>query len=102
MSKLHTETVPAKHNTRHKANVRQVVGRQIVREGGKSTRQTLLNFPSPKSFNYYWLLFFYFNIVHLLWTNNNKEHLGLACAHTFTGILVNVLLPVLSLMRHYT
>jgi hypothetical protein len=38
-----------------------------------------------------------------LWTNNNKENLGLACAHnTFTGILVNVLLPVLSAVRHYT
>ena len=44
---------------------------------------------SLKSLNYYWLSFFYFNIVHLLWTNNNKEHLGLACAHnTFTGIVV--------------
>ncbi len=27
MSKLHTETVPAQHNTRHKANVRQTDGR---------------------------------------------------------------------------
>ena len=27
MSKLHTETVPAQHNTRHKANVRQADGR---------------------------------------------------------------------------
>ncbi len=38
MSKLHTETVPAQHNTRHKANVRQTDGRKIMREGGKSTR----------------------------------------------------------------
>ena len=27
VSKLHTETVPAQHNTRHKANVRQTDGR---------------------------------------------------------------------------
>ena len=27
LSKLHTETVPAQHNTRHKANVRQTDGR---------------------------------------------------------------------------
>ncbi len=27
MSKLHTETVPAQHNTRHKANGRQIDGR---------------------------------------------------------------------------
>ena len=27
VSKLHTETVPAQHNTRHKANVRQTNGR---------------------------------------------------------------------------
>ncbi len=27
LSKLHTETVPAQHNTRHKANVRQKDGR---------------------------------------------------------------------------
>jgi hypothetical protein len=27
LSKLHTETVPAQHNTRHKANIRQTDGR---------------------------------------------------------------------------
>ncbi len=68
---------------------------KIDKERRREERETLLNFPSPKSLNYYWLLLYYFNIVRLLWTNNNKENLGLAYAHnTFTGILVNVLLPV--------
>jgi hypothetical protein len=33
MSKLHTEVVPAQHNTRHKANVRQTDERCVSREG---------------------------------------------------------------------
>ena len=64
---------------------------------------TLLFLPSLKSLNYYWLLFFYFNIVHLCGPITYKSILVLACAHnTFTGILVNVLLPVIPLMRKYT
>ncbi len=60
-----------------------------LRDEGGEENETLLYLPSLKSLNYYWLLFFYFNIniVHLLWTNNTYEHLGLACAHSaFTGI----------------
>ena len=102
MSKLHTETtVPA--STTQDTRQTEADRWKIDCERRREERETLLIFPSPKSLNYYWLLLFYFNIVHLLWTNNHKENLGLACAHnTFTGILVNVLLPVLSHMRHYT
>ena len=64
VSKLHTETVPAQHNTRHKANVRQTDGRWIVGGDGESTK-TLLRCPSPKTLNYYWLLLYYFNNVHI-------------------------------------
>ena len=42
-------------------------------ERRREEHKTLLNFPSPKSLNYYWLLLFYFNIVHSLWTNNIKS-----------------------------
>ncbi len=53
--------------------------------------KTLLDFPSPKPLNYYWLLIFYFNIVHLCGSITYKSLLGLACAHnTFTGIPVNL------------
>jgi hypothetical protein len=93
-------TVLAQHNTRHKANVRQTDGRKIMREGGSEEHKTLLSFPSPKSLNYYWLLIFYFNIVHLCGPISYKSLLGLACAHnTFTGIPVNVLLPVIPHIR---
>ena len=94
MSKLHTETTVPASTTQ---DTRQTEADRWKKdcERRREERETLLIFPSPKSLNYYWLLLVYFNIVHLLWTNNNKENLGLACAHnTFTGILVNVLLPV--------
>ncbi len=63
--------------------------------------KTLLDFPSPKSLNYFWLLLiFYFNIVHLCGPITYNSLLGLACAHnTFTGIPVDVLLPVIPHMR---
>ncbi len=35
MSKLHTEVVPAQHNTRHKANVRQTDERWKKRDEGE-------------------------------------------------------------------
>ncbi len=55
MSKLHTEVVPAQHNTRHKATL----GRQM--KNGRSAMKerkskTLLYLPSLKSLHYYWLL----------------------------------------------
>jgi hypothetical protein len=34
-------------------------------ERRREEHKTLLSFPSPKSLNYYWLLIFYLNIVHL-------------------------------------
>ncbi len=42
MSKLHTETVPAQHNTRHKANGRQTDGRQIMRRRRGRARDSSL------------------------------------------------------------
>ncbi len=70
------------------------------RKGDGEEHKTLLDFPSPKSLNYYWLLIFYFNIVHLCEPITYKSLLGLACAHnTFTGIPVNVLLPVIPHLR---
>ena len=68
MSKLHTETVPA--STTQDTKQRKTGNWKIDCERRREESKTLLNFPSPKSLNYYWLLLFYFNIVHLLWTNN--------------------------------
>ncbi len=33
-------------------------------ERWREEHKTLLRLPSPKSLNYYWLLIYYFNIVH--------------------------------------
>jgi hypothetical protein len=38
----------------------------------KEEHKTLLVFPSLKSLYYYWLVIFYFNIVHSLWTNKKS------------------------------
>ena len=58
----------------HKTQSKRKTGRwKIDGERRREEHKTLLNFPSPKSLNYYWLLLSYFNIVHLLWTNNNKS-----------------------------
>ncbi len=88
----------AQHKTQSK---RKTGNWKIDCERRREEHKTLLSFPFPKSLNYYWLLLFYFNIVHSLWTNNikHKEHLGLACAHnTFTGILSEVGANLLSLI----
>ena len=90
-------TSAAQHKTQGK---RKADRWKIDCERRREERETLLIFPSPKSLNYYWLLIFYFNIVHLCGPITYKSLLVLACAHnTFTGILVNVLLPVIPHMR---
>ncbi len=101
MSKLHTDsTSAAQHKTQGK---RKADRWKIDCERRREEHKTLLRFPSPKSLNYYLLLFYYFNNVHLCGPITYKSLLGLACAHnTFTGIPVNVLLPVIPHMREYT
>ncbi len=39
----------------------------------REEHKTLLVFPSLKPLYYYWLLIFYFNIVHILWTNKESR-----------------------------
>ncbi len=43
--------------------------RKMVSERKREEHKTLLVFSSPKTCYYYWLLIFYFNMIHLLWTN---------------------------------
>ncbi len=79
MSKLHTDsTSAAQHKTQGK---RKADRWKIDCERRREEHKTLLNFPSPKSLNYYWLLIFYFNIVHLCGPITYKSLWGLACAH---------------------
>jgi hypothetical protein len=62
-SYTHNGTSAAQHKTQGK---RKADRWKIDCERRREEHKTLLNFPSPKSLNHYWLLIFYFNIVHLL------------------------------------
>ncbi len=55
-------TSAAQHKTQGK---RKADRWKIDCERRREEHKTLLDFPSLKSLNYNWLLFFYFNIVHL-------------------------------------
>jgi hypothetical protein len=51
----------------------KVVRCEMKDEGGKSTKLFFVCLASLKTLYYYWLLIFYFNIVHSLWTNTNTN-----------------------------
>jgi hypothetical protein len=57
-------TSTAQHKTQGK---RKADRWKIDCERRREEHKTLLNFPCPKSLNYYWLLIFYFNIVRGLY-----------------------------------
>ncbi len=62
----YTQTADSTSAAQHKTQGKRKADRwKIDCERAKEEHKTLLNFPSPKSLNYYWLLIFYFNIVHL-------------------------------------
>ncbi len=74
MSKLHADsTSAAPHKTQGK---RKADGWKIDCERRREEKEhkTLLRFPSPKTLNYYyWVLIFYFNIVHTCGPIRNKS-----------------------------
>ncbi len=71
MSKLHTDsTSAAQHKTQGK---RKADRWKIDCERRREEHKTLPRFPSPKSLNYYWLLFYYFNNVHIYGPIRNKS-----------------------------
>ena len=63
-------TSAAQHKTQGK---RKADRWKIDWERRKEEHKALLVFPSPKSLIYYWLLIFYFNIVHLCGPIRNKS-----------------------------
>jgi hypothetical protein len=72
MSKLHTERCYQRSTTQ---DTRQTEGRHMERWKVRRKREehkTLLVFPSLIPLYFYWLLIFYFNSVHLLWTNKES------------------------------
>ncbi len=70
LSKLHILTVLAQHKTQGK---RKADRWKIDCGRRRGEYKTLLRCPSPKTLNYYWLLLYYFNNVHIYGPIRNKS-----------------------------